>query len=162
MTTNDYANAYRTGFSSTVRFLLYRGVPADRADEIAQAGWTRGWERRKQLHEPRRVISWVNTISLNLFRKQLRRQRETEELPDVRIKPRVSATGMDVQRGLDRCSPEDRDLLQSYYLHGFTGEELGRKKKCSAGAIRVRVLRAKRRLARLIDRPYLSDLATTA
>jgi RNA polymerase sigma factor (sigma-70 family) len=140
-----------------VRFLLSTGVPADRADEIAQAGWARGWERRGQLDEPRRVVSWVNTISLNLFRKRLRRLRETEELPDVWCRPHVSVTDIDVRRGLDRCTPEDRDLLESYYVQGFTSKELGRQKHCSAEAVRVRVLRAKRRLARLIGGPYVPN-----
>lgn len=161
MTRSDYANAYRTGFSSTVRFLLSTGVPADRADEIAQAGWARGWERREQLDEPGRVVSWVNTISLNLFRKLLRRQRETEELPDIWSRPRVSVTDIDVRKGLERCTPEDRDLLESYYVQGFTSKELGRKKHCSAEAVRVRVLRAKRRLARLIGGRYASNQPAT-
>ena len=161
MTRKEFANAYRAGFSSTVRFLLSTGVPSDRADEIAQAGWARGWERRQQLAEPRRIVSWVNTISLNLFRKRLRRQRETEELPDVQARSRVNVTHIDVRKGLDRCTPEVRDLLESYYVKGFTSTELGQKKKCTAEAVRVRVLRAKRRLARLIGGGYASNQPVT-
>ena len=161
MTRKEFANAYRRGFSSTVRFLLSTGVPADRADEIAQAGWTRGWERRSQLKETSRIVSWINTISLNLFRKRLRRQHETEELPEVAFKPRDGASAMDVRNGLARCTPQDRELLRSYYVEGFTSRELGRRKNCSAEAIRVRVLRAKRRLANLIGGRYRPNQPAT-
>jgi RNA polymerase sigma factor (sigma-70 family) len=161
MTRNEFANAYRRGFTSTVRFLLSTGVPADRADEIAQAGWTRGWERREQLNEPSKIVSWINTISLNLFRKRLRRQHETEELPEIASRPRDGASAIDVRKGLEQCTPQDRELLRSYYVEGFTSKELGGRKKCSAEAIRVRVLRAKRRLANLIGGEYRPNQPVT-
>jgi len=96
MTRTEYATAYRKGYTSTVRFLLYTGVPSDQADEIAQAGWTRGWDRRDQLDDPSRIVSWINRISLNLFRNRLRRQRPTEELSDFGCRPQTSPTTLDV------------------------------------------------------------------
>jgi RNA polymerase sigma factor (sigma-70 family) len=151
MTSKDFAKAYRTGYPSTVRFLLSTGVPADKADDVAQAGWTRGWERRTQLEEPRKIVSWINTISLNLFRKHLKRQRPTEELCDVPTHPRVNAATIDIRMGLGQCTLEDRELLESYYLEGYTSRELGEKKHCSSEAIRVRVLRAKRRFIAFLE-----------
>lgn len=145
MTRSDFAAAYEGGYRSTVRFLLSRGVPARAADDVAQAGWTRGWERRHQLKEAGKVVSWINRISLNLFRNRLRRQKPTEEAGDLACRPSVNAAVIDVERGLARCSAEDRRLIRSYYLEGYTSRELGRLERCKPGALRVRVLRAKKR-----------------
>lgn len=161
MTPNDFAQAYQSGFPSTVRFLLSTGVPADKADDVAQAGWTRGWERRTQLEERKKIVSWINTISLNLFRKHLKKQRPTEELTDVPTHPRVNATTIDIRKGLSQCSPEDRELLEAYYVEGYTSRELGSRKHCSSGAVRVRVLRAKRRFVSFLERPARNAHATT-
>lgn len=145
MTRSDFAAAYNHGFPSTVRFLLSTGVPADTADDVAQAGWARGWERRDQLRQSGKVVSWINRISLNIFRNRLRRQKITEELKDTPSRNRANEAMVDVHRGLAACAPEDRQLLKSYYVEGYTSRELGRREDCSAGAIRVRVLRARRR-----------------
>jgi RNA polymerase sigma factor (sigma-70 family) len=145
MTRSDFSDAYEKGYNATVRFLVSTGVPAETARDVAQAGWARGWERRAQLLEPGKVVSWVNRISLNLFRNRLRRQRPTEEIGDYPCKAGVSATAIDVRRSLSECSEEDKSLLESYYLEGYTSQELGRRNHCSPGAIRVRVFRARRR-----------------
>jgi RNA polymerase sigma-70 factor (ECF subfamily) len=153
----EFAAAYEKGYASTVRYLRFTGVPADRADDLAQAAWVRAWERRKQLREPLRIAGWVNRIGLNLFRNELRR---LQPLPygngvDVSCRPRVSATTIDVRRAFGRCAPEDRALLQSYYLEGYTSFELGCLIRCSPGAVRVRVLRARSRLRSLFGGDHL-------
>jgi RNA polymerase sigma-70 factor (ECF subfamily) len=146
MTRSDFANAYVKGYNATVRFLVSMGVPAEAARDVAQAGWVRGWERRRQLQESGKIVSWINRISLNLFRNRLRRQRPTEEIGDFPCRPGVNAATLDVRNSLETCSKEDENLLRSYYLEGYTSRELGMRKHCSAGAVRVRVFRARRRL----------------
>src|SRR4051812_44604678 len=69
MTRSEYGSAYEHGFCPTVRFLVARGVPPDMAEEIAQAAWTRGWERIAQLRDQDIVRTWVNTIALNMYRR---------------------------------------------------------------------------------------------
>ena len=64
MTREEYGQAYQRGFDLTVRLLLSRGAPRDRAREVAQAAWARGWERLSQLRNESLVVTWVNTIAL--------------------------------------------------------------------------------------------------
>src|SRR6185437_12698289 len=68
MSREEYSQAYSVGFESTVRLLLSRGADRDRAREASQAAWAKGWECRHQLRQPRKVLAWVNTIALNIFR----------------------------------------------------------------------------------------------
>ena len=153
MTRSDFAAAYEKGYASTVRFLLSTGVPPDTVDDVAQAAWVHGWEKRKQLKEPRRIVGWINRISLNLFRNQIRRQRPTSDLVELPCRPGISPVAIDLRRGLSRCTAEEQELLTSYYLQGYTSGELGRRTHCSPEAIRVRVLRAKRRLLNFVCAP---------
>lgn len=146
MTREQYADAYNGGYAMTKRFLVSRGVNFETAEEAAQAAWARGWEHRHKLRRPDRVVSWVNTIALNLFRNSFRR-RETNEIPaDISIPSRASPQAIDVRRALATCAPADREMLEKHYLAGYTSAELGRQKGCTAVAVRVRLFRARRRI----------------
>jgi RNA polymerase sigma factor (sigma-70 family) len=143
MKRSEFAAAYEKGYRSTVRFLLSTGIPAEAVDDIAQTAWLRGWERRGQLREPQKIVSWINRISLNLFRNQLRRPHADMDACSSHRAP--STVAIDVHRALSACVREDRELLEQYYLEGYTSEELGRRQHCPPGTVRVRALRARRR-----------------
>lgn len=147
MTRTDFTHAYERGYRSTVHFLLAGGVPPDEVDDIAQAAWTRGWERRIQLREPRNLERWVSRIGLNLFRNRLRSRHAQGLLVEIPCPPPAGAMRIDLERAFGRCRPTDRSLLEAYYLDGYTSDELGRHEHCRAGTVRVRVMRARRRLA---------------
>src|ERR1700730_1978979 len=73
MNTEEYGCAYQIGLDRTVRLLIARGISWDCAQETAQAAWARGWEKRDQLRDSKMVMTWVNTIALNMYRSSLRR-----------------------------------------------------------------------------------------
>ncbi len=153
MTRTEFGTAYADGCQRTVRFLLSRGLSVDEAHETAQAAWVRGWERRCQIRDRNKALTWVNSIALNLYRNQLRRDRKKEEMQDLAIPPRVSLIGIDLRRMLDRCRFSDRELLEKRYFFGYEIGELARDQGCSQTAIRVRLLRARRSLRRLLVEP---------
>jgi RNA polymerase sigma factor (sigma-70 family) len=162
MTQEQYANAYSGAFDRTVRFLLSRGVSGDSAEESAQAAWARGWERRDQLRDPKRLVTWVNAIALNLFRNGCRR-RETSELPaDISVPPQTSPRTIDLLRIIETCTPAEQEMLQKHYLCGYTSQELAAQADCTATAIRVRLLRLRRRLQLTVrDKRVRSQSVTT-
>lgn len=150
-----YGNAYRDGYDLTKRFLLSRGVPSESAEEAAQAAWVRGWERRDNLRNPDRVVTWINSIALNLFRNRLRKEKlhdELKEVPDA-AEVKSPSISVDVSRELARCKPSDRKLLRQRYVEGYTSTELAELWDCKPVAIRVRLLRARRKLAKVWSQP---------
>jgi RNA polymerase sigma-70 factor (ECF subfamily) len=150
MTRDQYANAYGDGFAMTTKFLVSRGINVETAEEAAQAAWVKGWEHRDKLRDPERVLSWVNTIALNVFRNWFRR-REAAELPvEIPVQPHASPQLIDVGSALAKCAPADREMIEKHYLEGYTSAELGRQMGCTAVAVRVRMLRARRRLRETI------------
>jgi DNA-directed RNA polymerase specialized sigma24 family protein len=143
MTRDEYGQAYQRGYDLTVRLLLSRGAPRDRAREVAQAAWARGWERLSQLRNDHLVVTWVNTIALNVYRSVLRSEPCYQTLPELSTKPGVNLAAIDVARILRICRPCDRVLLEQQ-MRGVTAEELARTQGVTETAIRIRLLRARR------------------
>ncbi len=150
LTRSQYSVAYDNGYPLTVRFLLSRGISGESAEEAAQAAWAKGWEHRGSLRNPKRVVSWVNTIALNLFRNWFRRRESPEELPEIPTAPKITPQAIDVRRTLEQCGSRDRLLLEKHYLEGYTSKELGEKTGCTPVAVRVRLLRARRKLGAVL------------
>ena len=143
MTREEYGQAYQRGFDLTVRLLLSRGAPRDRAREVAQAAWARGWERLSQLRNEALVVTWVNTIALNVYRSVLRSEPAYQALPELCTKAGVNLAAIDVARILKICRPCDRILLEQQ-MRGVTAEEIAKKQGVTETAIRIRLLRARR------------------
>ena len=146
MTNEYFVDAYQKGFPLTVRFLLSRGLSHEVALDTAQAAWTKSWERREQLREPSLVRTWTNTIALNIYRTMLRRKRETEPLVEVEAPATVNFAAIDVERILRECKPNDRIVLQEHYIDGYKTAEIAQKRGCSKTAVRIRLLRARRKI----------------
>jgi len=147
LTKTEYGAAYSTGFRTTVRFLASRGVPPAEAADVAQGAWAKGWEKRHSLRNPAKIVAWINSIAINLFRKQCRDSQRLEGLPEFELAaPSDPVTiRMDVRRGLQRCSRKERRMM-SDYLAGYTSHEIGRRWNVKATAVRVRLHRAKQKL----------------
>jgi RNA polymerase sigma factor (sigma-70 family) len=92
----------------------------------------------------------VNTIALNLFRNWFRRRESPEELPEIATAPKMDPRAIDLHRSLDRCGPRDRQLLEEHYLEGYTSEELAQRTGCTPVAVRVRLMRVRRKLGAML------------
>jgi RNA polymerase sigma factor (sigma-70 family) len=143
MTRDEYGQAYQAGFRLTVHFLISRGIVGDAAGEAAQAAWARGWERIGQLRSSKTVVTWVNSIALNIYRSYLRRP-NFEALRDVSVCFQMDCTSIDLQRILSLCNSQERRLLQQQYLEELKISEIAQQQGCSETAARIRILRARR------------------
>ncbi len=147
-----FAHAYQKGFRQTERFLLSRGIPRDLVFDTAQTAWTKAWERRAQLRQPSCVLTWINSIALNVYRTTLRRRSETEELVEKQAPTHeMSLAAIDAKRMLKSCRPNDRTVLESYYIYGYGTDEIARKNAWSETAVRIRLVRARRRVNDMYD-----------
>jgi RNA polymerase sigma factor (sigma-70 family) len=155
MTTEEYGSAYMKGYVQTARLLVTRGLSWDGAQETAQAAWARGWEKRGQLRDANTLMKWINTIALNMYRSSLRREPFSQDIPEIAAPPERHLAAIDVQLILQICKKKDRIVLESYYLEDSNPEEIAQAQGSSATAIRLRLLRARRGLAKAlgISRP---------
>jgi len=143
MTRDGYGLAYQKGFDLTIRFLLSRGAQREHAMEIAQGAWVRGWERLHQLRDEATVVTWVNTIALNAYRRVMRREAPAQELPEIVSPHGIDIAAIDINRILNYCRPSERVLFEQQ-MYGATTEEIARKQGVTETAIRIRLLRARR------------------
>ena len=126
MTREEYGSAYSKGYTVTVRFLVSRGLTYDSAQETAQAAWAKGWERLAQLRDSNMVLTWMNSIALNIHRSCMRREPFLQPLPELSTSPKVNLAAIDVGRILKTCKQNDRLVLQRHYLEGYKVQEIAR------------------------------------
>lgn len=151
MTRSDYGRAFENGFHPTVRFLVSKGVPHDVAEEMAQAAWTRGWERIHQLRDKEMLRTWVNTIALNMYRRTTHVDSKKEPLLDSIGGPDLAVASIELGCLLNSCCPSDRVLLL-HQLHGLTTSEMAREVGVTETAVRIRLMRARRSARSMFER----------
>ena len=162
----EFSNAYEKYHHRTVRYLLGNGVPAQQAEETAQAAWTRGWEKRNTLREIASLSSWINRIALNIFRNRYRREQRMEQLGDLdrSALPQHVATRLDMQKLLGRCcGADERRLLAEAYVEGYSSDEIAARRGLKATTVRVRVFRLRKRIREfLAEDPMGAAVAPSA
>jgi RNA polymerase sigma factor (sigma-70 family) len=154
MTKEDYGKAYQKGYNLTVRFLVSRGLAYDAAQETAQAAWVKGWERIGQLRDHSMVLTWMNSIALNIHRSYIRREPLLQALPELSTAPKVNLAAIDVRRILKSCKNNDRMVLQRHYLEGFKVQEIAEQQGWTETAVRIRLLRARRTVGKRLGRKF--------
>jgi DNA-directed RNA polymerase specialized sigma24 family protein len=90
---------------------------------------------------------------LNIHRTYLRREPQTQTLPDLQAPPRMNVAAIDVKRILSSCKPNDRVVLEGHYIEGYKVQEIAQKNGWSETAVRIRLLRARRSVERRLNRP---------
>jgi RNA polymerase sigma factor (sigma-70 family) len=144
MTREEYGDIYQTARERTIRFLLSRGAAPGLAPDIAQSAWLRGWERLSQLRDPQMIVTWVNSIALNQYRRVIRSERLHQEIQQsAQDKASLNLAAIDVDRILRACRPPDRLLLEAQ-MRGVTAKEIAREQGVTETAVRIRFLRARR------------------
>jgi DNA-directed RNA polymerase specialized sigma24 family protein len=143
MTSSTYGQAYQAGFQRTIRFLISKGVKGDDAQEVAQAAWARGWECLVQLRDDDLVLTWVNTIALNIYRRALQSERFLQPLPELCSRLTIDTAAIDVACVLKSCQPRERRLLEMQ-MRGVTAKEIAEDNGVTETAIRIRLMRARR------------------
>ena len=102
---------------------------------------------------PGLVLTWTNSIALNIHRTYLRREPQTQTLPDLQAPSRMNVAAIDVKRILSTCKPNDRAVLEGHYIEGFKVQEIARQYGWSETAVRIRLLRARRSVERRLSHP---------
>lgn len=76
ITDAQFGTAYTLGFKRTCNWLKRRGLSPDKAEEAAQDGWTRAWERRDSYAGRCSINTWVHVITWNQYLDRIRRSKE--------------------------------------------------------------------------------------
>ncbi len=150
-----------TGFPRLVAF--YRGMGLSRADseELASEAVEGMVRSIRRLREPDAFEGWFWTIARNRLRSRLRRKGRTEReldygpVDDPESIVMAREEHLSIRLALGRLSAKDRQILWLREVEQLTHEEIATRLTMRTGAVRVAVLRARRRLTEI----YQDDAA---
>ncbi len=152
----DFGSLYRRYSADVFRFALYlTGNRAD-AEDIAADTFVRAWTAAAEIRVAT-VKAYLLMIARNLYLERLRTARRTTDLdvdsPDSAAGPERAAIERDevraVRSSLGRLPETDRAALLMRAVGGLSYEAIAAALGLSVGAARVRVHRARVRLAEL-------------
>jgi RNA polymerase sigma factor (sigma-70 family) len=132
------------------------------AEDILQETFLSALGARTQLDDVRDARAWLYAIARNHALEAMRSaRREEAALERVSMQRERSAPdpaeAVAVRDLLARhLGPDERTLLVLRYLHGFNADELGAMSGLSAVAVRQRLSRAARTIARAADQEGIS------
>jgi RNA polymerase sigma factor (sigma-70 family) len=142
---------FDAAYPAVRRYVLYRGV-GDRADDVVAETFLVAWRRLDDVPEDD-PVPWLLGVARNVWLNQLRSDRRYAALlrrlplPPYTPPPGESCELAAVRAALDAIGTEDQEILRLVAWDGLSAAKAGEALGCSAGAARVRLHRARRRLA---------------
>lgn len=143
MTQEEFTQAYVAGFGYTVRTLRSKAIPE--AEEWAQAGWCRAWEKRDMWSGISTFATWVVVIAVNLYIREWRKQHSevrieyAESLPEDYIPDYI--TDICGNQLLDKLCEKHRLLLEQRYILGLSTAEAANEYSIPQSLVRLRTHR---------------------
>lgn len=129
----------------------------DQADDLVQEAVARAWRARTSFTPGTSMRAWTFTILRNTYFSELRRQKRQDTLSaeaahDWVLPEQEGGLHLsDVERALNRLSPERRAALLLVSMGDFSYAEAAEICDCPIGTLRSRVSRARRDLEAMLD-----------
>lgn len=139
-----YERLYERWRGPVFQFLLRRTGAFAAAEEAQQEAWLRVYLHRARYDVARPFRPWLYAIAVNAGRDARRPDRDLLVFDDV-AGPDTHAHRDLLVTALHALDPVDRRLLL-LAVEGFSGPEIGEIFALSAGAVRVRLTRARQRV----------------
>ena len=160
-----FATLFAEAYPALQRYARYRGLRGADADDLVAETLTVAWRRLDDVPDDD-PIPWLFAVARNLWRNDRRRdgrrRRIAAELPlDIGgPEPARAAAPPDepddlaasrIGRALATLPDTDQEVLRLIVWDGLTAAQAGVVLGCRAGAVRVRLHRARARLARALE-----------
>jgi RNA polymerase sigma-70 factor, ECF subfamily len=147
------------------------------AEDIAQDVFLKAFENFEQLRGSPSVGGWLKTVATNLtlnhmsryrkrwrFFSEMRTETEDDDAPEVEFAaPDVLLAGVDadmrhslIEQALQRLPDHQRLPLVLYHFEDMPYEEIARRLQISLAKVKVDILRARRSLAKMLERHGLN------
>lgn len=165
-TKEQFSTVYRTNYAAVLAYLRRRSE-LETSEDLAAEVFLRAWRRKSTCHgEP---LPWLYGIARNVLLEHYRgRQRreaavmqaeakaaaelQLEQTSPERGPETVVAAALDIRQALSELSETDREVLTLYTWENLGYEELATVLDISAATARVRVHRARKRLAETVEK----------
>lgn len=134
----------------------------DRADEIVQRAFLKGFRKLRTCRNPEKVGGWLYRITSNLCKDHLKSRRR-DDVPLEDAPPMSAERGNpdselerrelrdEIQAALDRLTPDQREAFLLKHLEGRSYSEMSEMLGASVSALKMRVHRAREELQELLE-----------
>jgi RNA polymerase sigma-70 factor, ECF subfamily len=98
--------------------------------------------------------AWLYKVARNKGIDELRHHQRQDAAADLEVLAAADSSprAAEVRRAMAQLAPEERELLYLYDVDGFTAEQIGSMIGARVSAVRMRVLRARRRFREVYER----------
>lgn len=150
----SFRELYERHYGDVYRFALFLTSDPTRAEDLAADTFARAWISRERIRHAT-VKAYLLTITRNLYRDGLRRQRPLTALDDRLEDPRptaeqrvadAAALGI-VKQQLLRTAEGDRHAFVLHALRGLSYAQVAGVLGISTGAVKSRIFRVREALA---------------
>lgn len=159
--------------------LLKRKLPASEVEEAAQTAFIVAYEKLADLREPKAFRAWVSVLALNRAARYWRdnaggrttsldQAAESDEGLDRLLRADSMLRRDDEEAAVEArfvvgkllalVSEEDQSALALYYGEGMDVAEVGRTLGWSAEKVKIRLFRARKRMARFLEEDDLGRM----
>jgi RNA polymerase sigma factor (sigma-70 family) len=154
-----FTEIYAAHYPLVVKYGLRRLADLDASVELAQDVFTIAWRRRAEV--PDHSLPWLYGVARRLLANHWRARRTGPEvssitnldlLPDA-AEPDAAATLADVRAALATLGEPDQEILRLIAWEELTTGEAAAVLGCTRTAAKVRLHRARRRLAAALTAP---------
>jgi RNA polymerase sigma-70 factor (ECF subfamily) len=155
---------FRQHYGAVVRYAVRR-VGREAADEIVSETFLVAWRRLDQV--PENALPWLFAAARKVAANELRRRERQSRLVDkatahadagVADHSAIVTESMRVQAAVDALSERDREVLRLSVWDDLSVRDGAQSLGCSAAAYKVRLHRARRRLAAYLGAPTPAQL----
>jgi RNA polymerase sigma-70 factor (ECF subfamily) len=155
-----FERCFRDHYAQVLAFSLRRVSGRELAEDVVADTFAVAWRRRDRIPEP--ALPWLYAIAAHVIANQYRSTRRRHNL-DARLAHEASAgaTESDPAESLDRrdafsaafalLAEPEREVLRLVAWDGLDTRDAARVFGCSPGAFRVRLHRARRKLAKRLE-----------
>lgn len=155
-----FESCFREHHARLLAFTMRRVSGREAAEEVVADTFAVAWRRRDRI--PEASLPWLYAIAANVIATQYRSARRRHDL-GLRLahQARAEASGSDPAESLAlrqafstafaELGEREREVLRLVAWDGLDVREAAQVLGCSPGALRVRLHRARRKLARQLD-----------
>lgn len=164
----DLANRHKD-YAFTVAYKV-AGTRED-AEEIAQDAFIQAFNALPTFNQEAKFTTWLYRIVFNaalMFKRKNRIQTEDIELSqsaqsvpaDIANELKISEQRQYIQKALNHLSPDDITMITLFYLKEQSLEEIAQVVGISAATVKVKLCRARKRLAEAISKMLGKEVKT--
>jgi RNA polymerase sigma factor (sigma-70 family) len=153
-----FEEIYATHYADLLGYVRRRTECADDAADAISETFTTAWRRVNDIPEGQQARLWLYGVARRVLANQRRGESRRSALA-VRLRaeltvwdeslPRQDADA--IREAFQRLSTDDRELLSLVSWEGLDTAEIATVLGCARGAVRLRLHRARKRLARELD-----------